>query len=306
MAKRAGYEGKVALITGGASGIGKALAEAMADRGAEVAIADRQTFEGEAVAQGIRARGGRAYAFGLDVRDADAFARVAAEVESRSGQIDYFFNNAGIGVAGEVSKYGIKEWEDVFDVNLRGVTNGIQAVYPRMIARGRGHIVNTASMAGLLPMPGGASYTATKHAVVGLTKALRIEAATHGVNVSVLCPGAIRTPILTGGKYGRNDLAGVGQETIRAMWEKLRPMDPAAFADEVLDAVAKNPPYIIVPTWWKAMWLVERIAPRLSLALSALRFAEMRKAADAEAAAPAAGTRPAAAAGAPAEARRSS
>ncbi|MBC7174389.1 MAG: SDR family NAD(P)-dependent oxidoreductase, partial [Polyangiaceae bacterium] len=150
MAKRFDYVGAVALITGGASGIGRALCEALAERGAEVVVADRQAEEGEAVAAAIRAAGGNAYAATLDVRDADAFRAVAEGVVKSSGRIDLFFNNAGIGVAGEVERYSRRDWDEVVDVNLRGVIHGIDAVYPIMITQGRGHIVNTASMAGLL------------------------------------------------------------------------------------------------------------------------------------------------------------
>ena len=134
---------------------------------------------------------------GLDVRSYSSFERAVAEAVQQSGRIDYLFNNAGIGVGGEVDSYTLDDWNDVFDVNLRGVVHGIQAVYPIMIRQHSGHIVNTASMAGLVTNAGMASYTATKHAVVALSKALRVEAERHGVQVSVLCPGAIRTPILT-------------------------------------------------------------------------------------------------------------
>ncbi len=277
MARRFDYAGAVALITGGASGIGKALAEALAERRAEVIVADRQVEEGEAVAAGIRASGGKAHAVALDVRDGDAFRAVAEDVRRLSGRLDLFFNNAGIGVAGEVARYARRDWDDVLDVNLRGVIHGIQAVYPIMIAQRHGHIVNTASMAGLMPMPGGASYTATKHAVVGISKALRIEAAFHGVRVSVLCPGAIRTPILTGGRYGRTELAGVDEAIQRALWEKLRPMEPRAFAEQVLAAVARDEPYIIVPKWWRLAWLLERISPEASLVLARLSHGQARK-----------------------------
>jgi len=164
----------------------------------------------------------------------------------------------------------------VLDVNLHGVTHGIQAVYPKMLAQGSGHIINTASMAGLMPLPGGASYAASKHAVVGLTKALRVEAANSGVRVSVLCPGAIRTPILTGGKFGRTELAGIDTATMLSWWERLRPMDPRAFAEQVLDGVSRNDAYIIVPKWWRAFWLLERISPSLSLFVASKMHEERR------------------------------
>ena len=139
------------------------------------------------------------------MRNYPSFERAVAEAVQQSGRIDYLFNNAGIAVGGEVDSYTLDDWNDVFDLNLRGVVHGIQAVYPIMIQQHSGHIVNTASMAGLHATAGAASYTASKHAVVALSKALRVEAERHGVQVSVFCPGATRTPILAGGKYGRHN-----------------------------------------------------------------------------------------------------
>ncbi|MGZ4576916.1 MAG: SDR family NAD(P)-dependent oxidoreductase [Mycobacterium sp.] len=111
-------------------------------------------------------------------------------------------------------------------------------------------MVNTASMSGLVASPGSVSYTATKHAVVGISKALRVEAERHGVQVSVLCPGAIRTPALTGGKFGR--IPGISDEELLKSWERVRPMAPEEFAERALRAVLRGDAIIVVPTWWKA------------------------------------------------------
>jgi NAD(P)-dependent dehydrogenase (short-subunit alcohol dehydrogenase family) len=202
--------------------------------------------------------------------------RVVEKTVTRCGGVDYFFNNAGIGVGGEVDAYEPRDWDDVIDVNLRGVTNGIQAVYPVMIRRRAGHIINTASVAGLLPTPAQASYTATKHAVVGLSKALRIEAKRHGVRVSALCPGVIRTPILTGGKYGRTNAIGLPAEKMLELWERTRPMDPDVFAQKVLRAVARDTAIIVVPRWWTALWYLDRLSPALSMKLAQTLFERVR------------------------------
>jgi NAD(P)-dependent dehydrogenase (short-subunit alcohol dehydrogenase family) len=152
-------------------------------------------------------------------------------------------------------EYRLDDWRDVVDVNLMGVVHGVQASYGRMIAQGFGHIVNTASIAGLLPSPFMGSYTTTKHAVVGLSRALRAEAARYGVRVSTLCPGVIRTPILTGGRFGRM-AQPIDPGTILHMWEQLRPIDPEEFARRALRAVAQNRGTIIVPSWWRLVcWL---------------------------------------------------
>lgn len=254
-------------MTGGASGIGRAMGEEFAARGCTVVLADRQIELAREVAVEIEKRGNAASASDLDVRDLAAFQTLAQQIRARFGHIDFLFNNAGIGVGGGMETYAPEDWNDVLDVNLRGVANGVQAVYPTMIEQRSGHIVNTASMAGLIPSPAQGSYTASKHAVVGLTKALRVEAKRFGVRASVLCPGPVRTPILTGGRFGRVRLA-LSEEEILKLWERFRPMAPELFARRAVDAVLRNQAIIVLPSWWKALWYLERLSPRLSLRLS--------------------------------------
>ena len=172
--------GKIAFVTGGASGIGAALATKLVDQGAEVWIADRQVGPAQELAQRLNSGGGKAHAVELDVRSYPSFERAVAEAVQQSGRIDYLFNNAGIVIGGEVDSYTLDDWNDVIDVNLRGVVHGIHAVYPIMIGQHSGHIVNTASMAGLITAPTHAAYTASKHAVVAISKTLRVEAERHG------------------------------------------------------------------------------------------------------------------------------
>ena len=266
--------GKVAIVTGGASGIGAGLATKLAEGGAEVWIADRQLEAARELAQRL---GAKAHAIELDVRDYASFEQAVVQAAQQSGRIDYLFNNAGIGVGGEVDSYTLEDWNDVFDVNLRGVAHGIQAVYPIMIRQHSGHIVNTASMAGLVAGPLQVSYTASKHAVVALSKGLRTEAEHHGVKVSVLCPGAIRTPILTGGKYGRMKSVGLSEEELLKMWEPSRPMAPEKFAERVLRAVLRNDAIIVVPAWWKALWYLDRLSPGLSMRAGRISLRRIRK-----------------------------
>ncbi|MGZ8814711.1 MAG: SDR family NAD(P)-dependent oxidoreductase [Mycobacterium sp.] len=269
--------GKVAFVTGGASGIGAALSTELSNGGAEVWIADRQTGRAQELAQRLRDGGAKVHAIELDVRDSSAFEGAVANAVHESGRLDYLFNNAGIGVSGEIDSYTLDDWNDVFDVNLRGVVHGIQAVYPIMIRQGSGHIVNTASMAGLITTVGQASYTATKHAVVAISRSMRVEAERHGVRVSALCPGVIRTPILTGGEYGRINGAGLTSEEFQKSWERLRPMAADKFAKRVLRAVLRNDAMIIVPWWWKAWWYLERLSPALALRVSKVLLKELRK-----------------------------
>lgn len=261
--------GKVAVITGGASGIGAALATRLAGEGAEVWIADRQTDAAQDLARRLDESGATAHAIELDVRDFASFERIVTEIVQQSGRIDYLFNNAGIGVAGEVDSYTLDDWNDVFDVNLRGVVHGIQSVYPIMIRQRSGHIVNTASMAGLMSGAGQASYAATKHAVVSISRTLRVEAERHNVLVSALCPGVVRTPILAGGKFGRIKApVASDEEYVKEVWEPLRPMAPDVFAERVVRAVKRGDATIIVPAWWKLLWYLERLSPRLALRLA--------------------------------------
>jgi len=254
---------RTAIVTGGASGIGRAFCEELARRGVRVVVADRQVDLAETVARGIRTAGGLVTVAELDVRDVERFKRVVGDLVADAGRLDYLFNNAGIAVSAEMKDHEPADWDDVFDVNIRGVAYGIVAAYPAMIRQGFGHIVNTASMAGLVAGGHLGAYTAAKHAVVGLSKALRLEARPYGVRVSVVCPGLIRTPIMEGGRFGRIKLK-TDVERMRAQWDRLRPMAPEALAHRVLDAVERNRAIIIEPRWWKLFWYLERLSPALS------------------------------------------
>lgn len=257
------YQGAVAVVTGGASGIGRALGSALARRGAEVVLADRDDGPAEDAAAEIRSAGDSATAAHLDVRDGESFRRLVEATHERHGRLDLLFANAGIAVAGEVVDYRLEHWNRVFDVNIRGVSNAVQAAYPIMARQGFGHLVCTASMAGLMPSPGGVAYGAAKHAVVGLCRSLRIEARRHGVRVSALCPGVVRTAILeSAGRHGQM-LRPLDADTQRRLWARLRPAAPDRVAERVLDLVARNPAIIVVPGWWRLLWWVNRLSPAL-------------------------------------------
>jgi NAD(P)-dependent dehydrogenase (short-subunit alcohol dehydrogenase family) len=266
------FAGATAIVTGAASGIGRALAEELAKCGCEVVLADLQVALAKEVAAEIRTLGGKARAVKLDVTNFPAMKKLIKETVKRTGRLDYIFNNAGIVIGGGVDLYGIADWHKVIDVNIRGVINGIQAAYQIMLAQGFGHMVNTASMAGLMPGPGNTVYTMTKHGVVGLSLSLRGEAALMGVRVSVICPGVIRTPILDGGgRYGKM-LIDVPSEEMRQLFEKLRPMPPHVFAKKVIAAVAKNRAIIIFPRWWRVFWWINRLSPALGISLAQRSF----------------------------------
>jgi NAD(P)-dependent dehydrogenase (short-subunit alcohol dehydrogenase family) len=251
------YRDAVAVITGGASGIGAALARKLAASGAKVILADRQEPESAALAREI---GQGAEAAGLDVRDGDAFERLIAGTFERHGRLDYLFNNAGTGVRGEVKDHKLEDWRYVVDVNLLGVMHGIHAAYRRMVEQGFGHIVNTSSVAGLMGLPYTTVYSATKHGIVGLSKALRIEAAVYNVRVSALCPGVIRTPLLDGGRYGVNRTA-TPRDVLEKMMDAYRPMEPAELAERALRRVARNEAIIVEPARWGIPVWMSRFMP---------------------------------------------
>jgi NAD(P)-dependent dehydrogenase (short-subunit alcohol dehydrogenase family) len=261
------FAGGVAIVSGGASGIGRALAESLVRRGAKVVLADVQIDLAGEVAARLRAEGGQATAEFLDVADFAATKRLVQDTYQSAGRLDYVFNIAGIGIVGEARYYELDDWYRLLDVNLRGVVHGVQAAYPIMLRQGFGHIVNMASGAGLWPSPFVVGYCTTKHAVVGLSTSLRIEAAAEGVRVSVLCPGAVRTPALTCESRFGKVLPPIPPAVYRKMVEREFPMPPERFVEHALRAVAKNRAIIVIPSWWRMIWWLNRLSPSLGLYL---------------------------------------
>ncbi len=269
------FNGAIAIVTGAASGIGRALAEELARRGCEVVLADLQIELAEEVASGIRMFGGKATAIEVDVRNFPAIEQLVQETVKRAGRLDYLFNNAGISIIGSLHRYTIEDWNQIINTNLRGAVNGVQAAYNIMTGQGFGHIVNTSSMTGLVPSPATIAYAATKYALVGLSLSLRSQAEGMGVRVSVMCPGAIRTPLLIGGKYGK--VLDIPKERLLRMWEKFKPMPPDLFAKKALNLVAKNKAIIIVPWWWSLFWWMNRLSPSLGIIVARKRSEKVRK-----------------------------
>jgi NAD(P)-dependent dehydrogenase (short-subunit alcohol dehydrogenase family) len=244
---------QVAIVTGGASGIGQALCHALASRGATVIVADINAEGAENVAAAIRQRGHQAAAHTVDVADADSVKQLVQQTVAAYRRLDYLFNNAGIAVTADARDLRIEHWHQVIGVNLLGVIYGVQAAYPIMAQQGSGHIVNIASLAGLLPYPTNLPYATTKHAVVGLSLSLRAEAADLGVKVSVACPGWVRSGISVA-----SPILNVRREQVQPAFPfKLMEADTAA--RRILAGVARNQPVIIFPLYARMLWWVYRM-----------------------------------------------
>src|SRR5579859_5002975 len=201
--------GKIAVVTGGGSGIGRSTALLLARNGAKVHVADIDEERAWKVASEIQSGGGAAQAHSLDVSDAAAVDALAAAVFAADGGVDILHNNAGIGHDGPIEATTIEDWQRVIGVNLLGVAYGVQAFVPRMLGQGRpACVINTASMAGIVPSAKMAPYCASKFGVVGLSESLNAELSPRGIHVSAICPGIIDTPIVAKGIV-RGDIAAI-------------------------------------------------------------------------------------------------
>lgn len=256
------FTGKVCVVTGAGSGIGRSTALLLARLGAKVHAADLDEARAQAVAGEIEAAGGAAVAHTVDVTDPAAVEALAEAVYSADGAVDVLHNNAGIGHGGPVEETTLEDWQRVIAVNLMGVVHGVHFFVPRMLTQGRpAHIVNTASMAGLVPVPELVPYATTKHAVVGMSESLNAELSERGIHVSAICPGIISTNIVAQATM-RGEL---GERRSRAVefYEK-RGVSPDVVAKAVVDAVRRKRIIRTTPRWHVApSWALRRLSPRL-------------------------------------------
>ena len=247
---------RVAIVTGGASGIGRALCEQLAADGALVVVADINIGQAEEVAAAIRQRGGRAEAVLLDVSREAEVQQLVSSVMAAHGRLDYLFNNAAVAIVGELRDGNVADFRRVVDVNLFGVVHGTMAAYAVMRRQGFGHIVNLSSMTGLMPTPILTAYCTSKWAIIGFSTAVRVEAAGLGVKVSVACPGLVRTDM---GEH--NVYWNVRKEDHLAQlpWRWMLGPDQAAKA--ILRGVARNQEFIVFPFSVRVGWWMYRLCP---------------------------------------------
>lgn len=224
------FSGKVALVTGGASGIGRATARAFAEAGAWVAVADVNDDGGQRTVHMIREEGGEAMFFKCDFASPQNIAGTLADLRKHMGYLDFAFNNAGIeGETADTSQCSEANWQRVMDVNLRGVWLCMKSQIPLMTERGGGAIVNCSSIAGLVGFPGSPAYVASKHGVIGLTKTAALEFAAKKIRVNAVCPGVIKTPMVD--RYTHGDAKAEGELS------QSEPMGRMGAPDEVAAAV---------------------------------------------------------------------
>mgnify|MGYP001116238118 CR=1 FL=1 len=252
------YKDKVAIVTGGASGIGRVLCEELGRRGADVVVADINMEGAQRTASAITAAGGKAKAARLDVTKAEDVRRLIQETASTHGRLDFMFNNAGIAVIGEMRDMDMDQWHRIIDVNLKGVIYGTTAAYQLMVKQGFGHIVNTASVAGLFPAPLETSYATTKYGVVGLSTTLRMEAAGLGVKVSAVCPGFIRTEI-----FDNTPVLKAPREEAIAIIPPSMIGDVSRVARKILRGVARNKAVIVFPFSYRILRLIYWLSPSM-------------------------------------------
>jgi NAD(P)-dependent dehydrogenase (short-subunit alcohol dehydrogenase family) len=262
------FKEKVCLITGAASGIGRGLSEGLARYGARVIVTD---IDGEGAARVASGLGEGATAHRLDVTDAQAVEALVREVAASHGRLDYMFNNAGFAILGETLDSSVEQWRRLVDVNLMGVVHGCLAAYRVMAAQGQGHIVNTASLAGLIGSVTFSSYAMTKAGVIMLSKMLRYEGGGHGVRVTAVCPGFVKTGIYENATYNRVEQAAAFAQIPFPLME----LDTAV--RKILHGVARNRELIVFPAYARILWWLTRWAPALTAPVHRKTIRDLRK-----------------------------
>lgn len=252
------FADKTAIVTGGASGIGKAICIYLARHDARVIIGDTNHKMAEETVSEIKSEGGHGKAVHIDVSNPSDIKSLITNTVNEYGRIDYLFNNAGISVNGEFQDISFEKWREIFEVNIWGVIYGCRYVYPVMIKQGSGQIINTASLGGLIPGGLTTTYSASKHAVVGFSLTLRSEARLYGIKVSALCPGYLKTNIQ---ETTPNVSDFMNSEKNKKMNADMKFLTPDDCINQIMRGVRRNKGIIVSPLRHKIYWWLHRLFP---------------------------------------------
>ncbi len=245
------------FITGGASGLGRAIAERYAAEGWNVCIGDLNASRGAETVAAIEAKGGSCEFVSCDVTKQSDLQRVADQLAKQWGSVDVVVNNAGVAQAGDIDTVSLKDWQWIIDINIVGVVRGAKAFTPLFKKQGSGYFVNTASMAGLLNPPGMSAYNATKAAVVSISETMDVELEPYGIGVSVVCPSFFRTNL---NESMRSTQPGM-EKALDKLFEK-SPINADDIANDIFNAV-KNKQFFVLPHKdGRQIWAVKRLIPR--------------------------------------------
>lgn len=259
------FRGKTAVVTGGGSGIGRALALALADRGcAAVVITDIVPERVDSVAEEVGRRGVKTAGYVVDHSDLAAVRAFADAFYSEWRQVDILCSNAGVGLGARFTETAVEDWEWLLGINLWGCIYMMHVFVPRMVERGQGSILLTVSDAGLVSIPGMAAYQTSKYGVMGLGETLRMELYEHNVKVSMLCPGIINTSIIDDGRVYLVNSKGRSAKAEMQKFYREKGVDPSIVAEAGLRALEKDRGIVLAP-WAHSgpQYALKRLSPAL-------------------------------------------
>jgi len=266
------FAGKVVVITGGASGLGRGLSEALARAGARLVVGDIDIAGATSLCDELSRAGSTAAAIEVDVTDAASVDHLVERAVTLHGRIDYMINNAGIVAGGEFQDVSAATMRRVVEIDLLGSAYGTLSAYRQMIKQRDGHIVNIASILALMPNPMSAAYAAAKHGLGGLTRSVMTEADEYGIALTLVCPGYIATNLFKAGTYAGTMRADQVVERI-----PFRLLDVDTAVARTLEAVLARKAIAVFPAYARVLWWVERLSPRLMIGLLRLMMRNQRK-----------------------------